>query len=86
MRLQNYFSLKPGHDPAAVKRLVVVNTAFDGRPDYHFRAARDARNIAAGVNAEVQRASAAVFVPVWVDVLGAVSVLCAIVSAREGRR
>ena len=40
---------------AAVKRLVFVNTAFDGRPDYHFRAARDARNLAATVNTDVQR-------------------------------
>ena len=71
---------------ATVKRLVIVNTAYDGRPDYHFRAARDARNLAAAVNADVQRASAPVFVPVWVDFLGAVSVPCASVGARVGRR
>ena len=66
--LQNYFSLKPDHDRSAVKRLVIANTAFDGLPDVHFRAARDARNRATQINPDVQRESAAIFVPLWFDI------------------
>ena len=65
--MQNYFSLPPDHDRAAVLRLVVVNTAFDGHPDYHFEAAQYARERAAAANADVQRTTAAIFVPVWFD-------------------
>ena len=65
---QDYFSLPPGHGVTLVKRAVIVNTAFDGLPDYHFMAARDARNRATTINSAVQRETAAIFVPLWVDV------------------
>ena len=50
-----------------MKRVVIVNTAYDGRPKHHFRAAQDARNRASTVNSAVQRDTAAIFVPVWFD-------------------
>ena len=66
--IQNYFSLPEDHDPTLVQRAVIVNTAFDGLPEYHFEAARDARNLATAVNSAVQRETAAIFVPLWFDI------------------
>ncbi|KAH9930400.1 uncharacterized protein BXZ73DRAFT_77854 [Epithele typhae] len=65
--LINYFSLDSDHDRSKVTRALLINTAFDGRPDIHFRAARDARNLATLNNSAVQRETAAILVPLWFD-------------------